>query len=873
MRADKDDKEAKRASETKLSLAELRKRLKMKPDAPFKLNAILVNKILVGPPVAALIPFGDNLYLQHDTVPRKGRAAAIGRWYYRYHPVVDGERREKREPLGNTKDLSPAQAKDAAALMRAKLNTGADPEAERAAAKAQRQAAKIQGVTLADIWAKGARPEGLSRRAWTIQLTRSWRKGGNRHSTPIDSYLDTVAAAQLSFNALQRYIAYWQDDIEPTIGHIPIVDLTPTDVARAVAPHWHKATKGEMLRWQIWDMIEYARTAKDVLIAANPAYLEKSSRIDGRRRQVGRDALSRLLGHKDEHVKQHFPALPIEDVPRFMARLRATPQAWNWLRLHPGQPDRRMLAAELIILQVGGRETAVSTARYSQVHNYPANNIRKPPAAGHKAEGQFTRGLEICHAAGKGGVSVVPLSERAWEIIITCAAEDGVDLTTPPAKRNVPIFFKSGIASQEFGGGKHWDQYLKRVAEGADPPFPDFTMHGTARSSFSDWAYAKLEAEQRPDPNGVVEMCQLHTTKTKTRAAYNRDEFYEQRRAWLEVWSQYCASRKLAPGEVINMDKHHTKSVDDTALLEELRGIMTTGQAPNLWAATALVAPRAGGKATLNGKRQRLRIKYREKYGYDDKDIRPQCEEDDLPLVDEMLALLTNHEVRSLWEATDKVADRAKGSGKRVNTRDRLYRRFEEIYGNAEKYKFRGHVDANAHLIPEIHRLLTEGEAISLKQAIGMVAHKAVSDGDPYSALRVQYLAQYPAYERFDGFVEEDAPLVKEMYDLLSAGKVFSRPDAGLMVLDRAQGDGASRDAKLQRLIRHFEETYGDEFKYAKANADAPLVKEMHHLITTKKAGSKWAATGMVADRASGDATLWSKRVRLKRYYDDTYGS
>lgn len=93
------------------------------------------------------------------------------------------------------------------------------------------------------------------------------------------------------------------------------------------------------------------------------------------------------------------------------------------------------------------------------------------------------------------------------------------------------------------------------------------------------------------------------------------------------------------------------------------------------------------------------------------------------------------------------------------------------------------------------------------------------------------------------------------------------------MVADRAQGDNTSLDALRQRLIRHFEETYGDQFKHAKANADAPLVKEMHRLITTKKAHTAWGAAGMVANRAFGDATRTSKQVRLKRYYDATYGS
>jgi hypothetical protein len=786
---DKNDKEADKGV-TKLGLAELRQRLGMKPDAAFKLNAILVNKILEGPPVAALIPFGDNLYLQHDRLPKRGRAKAKGRWYRRYHPVVDGERVERREPLGNTDDLSPAQAKDKNDEVRLKLRANIDPRAEREAAKAQRQTEKKQAVTLAMCWApegKGVPPDGMSRRQWAIALQASWRKGGARHGTSIESYHDSIAAAQLSFNGFQRYLAIWQNHIEPTIGHIPIVDLTAVDVARAVGPHWNTPYRGETLRWQIWDMIEYARTAKGVLIASNPAWMPSASRTDGRRRQVGRDALTRLLGHKDPHVKKHFAALPVPEVPRFYARLRATPQAWNWLRLHPGLPDRRMLAAELCIL-LGGRDTAVCAAKYSQVQYH-------------------TKGLEIRHRPGKGGIEVQPCSQRAWEIITTCAAEDGVDLTAPSSKRNVPIFFKKGVASEEFGGGRHWDIYLKRITVGASPPFPHFTLHGF-RSCLDDWAHAN------GFDNELSEWLLMHRTKSATQKAYYRDKRYEERRAAFEAWAQYCAREQLPPGIVINMDKQHTKLVDDTELLEEIHEILTSGQAPNLWAATALVAERADGRGALNGKRQRLRVKYRETYGYHDRDQRPLCQNDDLPLIDEMHVLLTNGEVRSLWAATDRVADRAKGIGKRVNTRDRLYRRYEEIYGKAEKYKFRGYLEADTP--------------------------------------------------------EEDALLVAEMHRLLTVGEARSRAAAALEVADRAQGTD-SLPALQWRLVRHFQDTYGDQFKFDMAAADAPLVQEMREMVRTGKAAGPWPAALLLAHRAAGDANLNSKRQRLYRYYNDAY--
>jgi hypothetical protein len=73
------------------------------------------------------------------------------------------------------------------------------------------------------------------------------------------------------------------------------------------------------------------------------------------------------------------------------------------------------------------------------------------------------------------------------------------------------------------------------------------------------------------------------------------------------------------------------------------------------------------------GRRQRLGIKYHETYGYHNRDQRPNCEEDDRPLLDEMHALPTNGEVRSLWAATDKVADRVRIELNRFSNKVRLF--------------------------------------------------------------------------------------------------------------------------------------------------------------------------------------------------------
>ncbi len=60
------------------------------------------------------------------------------------------------------------------------------------------------------------------------------------------------------------------------------------------------------------------------------------------------------------------------------------------------------------------------------------------------------------------------------------------------------------------------------------------TAHGLCRATFSTWAYETAAA--RPD---VIEACLAHKETDRIKAAYNRAEFTEERRALLEAWCRY----------------------------------------------------------------------------------------------------------------------------------------------------------------------------------------------------------------------------------------------------------------------------------------------------------------------------------------------
>jgi len=68
------------------------------------------------------------------------------------------------------------------------------------------------------------------------------------------------------------------------------------------------------------------------------------------------------------------------------------------------------------------------------------------------------------------------------------------------------------------------------------------TVHGLCRATFSTWAYETAAA--RPE---VIEACLAHREADRVKAAYNRAQFYEERRLLIEAWAAHLnAAQKRA---------------------------------------------------------------------------------------------------------------------------------------------------------------------------------------------------------------------------------------------------------------------------------------------------------------------------------------
>jgi len=112
---------------------------------------------------------------------------------------------------------------------------------------------------------------------------------------------------------------------------------------------------------------------------------------------------------------------------------------------------------------------------------------------------------------------VVYLSPRAVEIV---RAQTGLRYVFP--------------SPQQVGEGKPLSNMALLMQLRRMKVADETTVHGLCRSTFSTWANEAGAA--RPD---VIEACLAHREGDRVRAAYNRAQFAQERRALLAAWAEY----------------------------------------------------------------------------------------------------------------------------------------------------------------------------------------------------------------------------------------------------------------------------------------------------------------------------------------------
>jgi integrase len=267
----------------------------------------------------------------------------------------------------------------------------------------------------------------------------------------------------------QKWTNTLKNHAYPVIGALLISDIETHHLVKLLNPIWTTKTETAMkLRQRIEAIIDSA-TVEGLYTSANPARW--------------RGHLSHLLPNPHKFKKvTHYPAMPYQDVPAFVADLR----------------QREALSARLLefVILTACRQSEARLATHDEIDR--ANRIWTIPASRMKTNREHR----------------VPLTDRMLEIIdgyetdsFYVFAEQGRPLSTSALRM---LMIRMGVG--------------------------DFTPHGF-RSSFRDWCSTNSGLGFE-----VFERALAHKHGSTTVNAYARSDLLEQRRVLMQEWKDFVGS-------------------------------------------------------------------------------------------------------------------------------------------------------------------------------------------------------------------------------------------------------------------------------------------------------------------------------------------
>ncbi len=355
--------------------------------------------------------------------------------------AVGGKRREIG--LGGfTTTNGIAEARRKAQEARDKIREGLDPVQERRSARAALKAGRLTGITFRQ-----------AAESYIADQEAGWRN--SKHAGQWSATLDTYAY--------------------PTLGSIQVADITTAHVLEVLKNHNFWSAKPETAS-RVRQRIEKVLAAADAAAGRerlNPARWEV----------IGKTLPAKAKVAKVEHHK----ALPWQEIPAFMARLRE--QAGNGAR-----------ALEAAIL-TAARSGEVRGMTWGEVDL--DQRLWTIPSSRMKAKREHR----------------VALSDAAVTLLQGMGPADGKvelgQLVFPGAKKDTQLSDMTLAA------------VLRRMKV-------DVTAHGF-RSSFRDWA-----GEATNHPREVIEHALAHQLKDAAEAAYARGDMLAKRRVLMGDWATWC---------------------------------------------------------------------------------------------------------------------------------------------------------------------------------------------------------------------------------------------------------------------------------------------------------------------------------------------
>lgn len=412
---------------------------------------------------------GAGLYLQVSKTGSKS-------WVYQY--TSNGKRREMG--LGSLLALPPDAARGLADEARSVLASGADPIEKRKVDTAASVLAANSVRTFADCAADYI----------------AAHKDGWKNAKHIDQWINT----------LRTYA-------EPLIGKLSVADVSTEHVVRVLQKNAFWTTKNETanrLRNRIENVLDWAKTM-GYRTGENPARW--------------RGHLENLLPAPNKVQKPaHHAALPVDDLPYFMADLR--------------KQTSTSAKALNFALMTAARTIEVVAAQWQEIDLDKA--VWKVPAERMKAKKEHC--VPLSRQAVKLLESIKPENVQGTDYVFS--ARKGKSLSTAAMENTLDRMGYTAPVQD----GRQAIKPMPALTYPDGKQKPHITVHGTCRSTFRDWVAEKTEY-----PRDLAEMALAHTISDKTEAAYRRGNMLERRRAMMQDWANWLDRNAGTTGNVTSI--------------------------------------------------------------------------------------------------------------------------------------------------------------------------------------------------------------------------------------------------------------------------------------------------------------------------------
>jgi integrase len=383
---------------------------------------------------------GGNLYFCRRT-SAKGSVATS--WVFRYFSRVHHKTFDLG--LGKWPEVSLDKARKRAFEYRVKLADGVDVAAEHKKARHDMLIAAAPVVT----------PIGYTFERCAREFIASQEAGWGRLSS------------EQWTHSLQNYVF-------PVIGNTAIDRVDTEHVLKALKPIWEaKHDTASKIRGRIERILDWAKA--------------KKLRNGGENCARWKGHMEHLLANNVKRV-EHHQAVAVEDIPAFMAKVRACPRV-------------SARALELLCL-TATRSDEIRGAKFGEVDTKV--KVWIIPAARTKT------------GKKSGEPHIVPLSDRAVAIIEEQRRNAGAE----------DYIFRGERSGVQMGV----NEMSRRMAEiSGRGPVP----HGL-RSSFRDWC------GENGYPRDLAELSLAHVVGSAVERSYRRSALVEQRRKIMDAWAAYC---------------------------------------------------------------------------------------------------------------------------------------------------------------------------------------------------------------------------------------------------------------------------------------------------------------------------------------------